>query len=152
MYDERGLLTEATERGGSDAAPSVATRPLSELTSSELGARGEQAAARHLAAQGWQVIERNWRCPYGEVDIVAKDAEGVTVLVEVKTRRELDGEVAPEEAVDEQKRRRYRVLAASYLAEHPSVSLVRFDVVALAAREGGWARMRHLVNAFGAEE
>lgn len=128
-------------------------RPLAELSSAELGVRGEQAAARYLAAHGWEIVERNWRCPLGEVDIVAHDAEGATVLVEVKTRRQFEaGEVTPEEAVDRRKRRRYRALAAAYLSEHLDVSLIRFDVIALAVREGGSARVRHIVNAFGGDD
>ena len=159
MLDERdGLGVEehegasAGEAHASGAPTSPVGAPLGELTSTELGVRGEQAAARYLAARGWEILERNWRCPYGEADIVARDVDGTIVLVEVKTRRETDGETAPEEAVGEQKRRRYRVLAAVYLADHPATPLVRFDVVALTAREGGLASVRHIVNAFGASE
>lgn len=138
--------------GYEEAPTGGAGTSLNELTSTELGVRGEQAAARYLAARGWEVLERNWRCPYGEADIVARDVDGTIVLVEVKTRRETDDELAPEEAVGEQKRRRYRVLAAAYLADHPAVPLVRLDVIALTAREGGLASVRHIVNAFGASE
>lgn len=159
MLDERdrsGFEEHEVAQEGSAGAPEAPAEGtgarLSELTSTELGVRGEQAAARYLAARGWEILERNWRCPYGEADIVARDVDGTIVLVEVKTRRETDGEIAPEEAVGEQKRRRYRVLAASYLADHPAVPLVRLDVVALTAREGGLASVRHIVNAFGASE
>lgn len=152
MLDERGPAGVEEHEGVQEEEAGGAAPPLSELTSAELGVRGEQAAARYLAARGWEILERNWRCPYGEADIVARDVDGTVVLVEVKTRRETDDGVAPEEAVGEQKRRRYRVLAASYLADHPAVPLVRLDVIALTAREGGLASVRHIVNAFGASE
>ena len=101
MLDERdGLGVEehegasAGEAHASGAPTSPVGAPLSELTSTELGVRGEQAAARYLAARGWEILERNWRCPYGEADIVARDVDGTIVLVEVKTRRETDGDGA----------------------------------------------------------
>ena len=50
-----------------------------------LGRLGEEAAARHLAGLGWTIIDRNWRCPEGELDIVARDGANL-VVCEVKTR------------------------------------------------------------------
>ncbi|GHD11905.1 YraN family protein [Zhihengliuella salsuginis] len=75
----------------------------------ELGARGEELAARYLTANGYEILERNWRCRDGEIDIVAS-RRGVHVVVEVKTRTSDDyGHAA--EAVTERKRRRLFGLA-----------------------------------------
>ena len=93
-----------------------------------LGRYGEDVAARHLAEQGIVVLERNWRCDAGEIDIVGRDGQ-VLVICEVKTRSGL-GYGTPLEAVTPRKVARLRRLAARWLAErevHPSA--VRFDVV-----------------------
>ncbi|HOW01581.1 MAG TPA: YraN family protein, partial [Rhodoglobus sp.] len=50
-----------------------------------LGRRGEEIAARYLASRGLAIVERNWRCPQGEIDLIARDG-GELVFVEVKTR------------------------------------------------------------------
>lgn len=110
----------------------------------ELGRLGEELAARYLEACGWQIEARNWRCPQGEVDIVARDGEAVT-LVEVKTRRSRTA--VPEIAVDERKRERYRRLSLRYLAEHPDLPALRFDVVAVTVPGPRDARIRHLMGA-----
>lgn len=57
------------------------------MTRAELGALGEQLAVDHLLGQGWTILARNWRCRYGELDVIADDpAAGAVVFVEVKTR------------------------------------------------------------------
>jgi len=99
-----------------------------------LGARGEDRAADWYRAAGYEVIARNWRCPEGELDLVAA-LPGVLVFCEVKTRSS-DRFGAPAEAVTAAKQRRLRVLAARFLAEHPHVARsaeagIRFDVVAV---------------------
>lgn len=122
------------------------------LTPRELGSKGEEMAASYLDRKGWCLLERNWRCLYGEVDIVAQDDDDgcAVVLVEVKTRLAAGprAEGMPELAVDERKRRRYRTLALAYLASHPEVDSLRFDVIALSVIGEGEARLRHLVGAF----
>jgi len=96
-----------------------------------LGAAGEALAARWYEAAGYAVVDRNWRCREGELDLVAA-AAGVVVFCEVKTRRG-DRFGAPFEAVTVAKQRRIRGLAARWLAEHPGarVSRVRFDVASV---------------------
>lgn len=133
-------------------------KPIGELTRRELGDEGEEWAARRLDAHGWTILERNWRCKYGEVDIVALDDETdpeheTAVLVEVKTRlsRGRD-DVVPEIAVDARKRQRYRQLGRCYLAEHPEVESVRFDVIAIVVSGEGKAKLRHIKSAFVLEE
>ena len=96
-----------------------------------LGAVGEALAARWYEAAGYAVVDRNWRCRDGELDLVAA-AAGVVVFCEVKTRRS-DRFGAPFEAVTVTKQRRLRGLAARWLAEHPAAraSQVRFDVASV---------------------
>lgn len=114
---------------------------------SEVGAYGERLAARYLAEAGLRVLERNWRCAQGEVDIVALDGDCL-VVCEVKTRRrQTFGD--PVEAVTWRKAARLRRLAACWLAEHPGqvgdVVDVRVDVVGVLRPRSGPARVEHLV-------
>ena len=87
---------------------------LSELYESShnkaLGKRGERAAARYLERMNYIVLERNWKCPFGEADIIALD-ESTLVFVEVKTRTSI-AKGFPSEAVDARKRARYEKIAA----------------------------------------
>lgn len=102
----------------------------------ELGRFGEDVAARHLEQLGMVIVERNWRCREGELDIIAVD-DGVLVFCEVKTRSGL-GFGSPAEAVSPAKLRRLRVLAARWMTAHPRPwTELRFDVVAvLRTRDG----------------
>ena len=118
--------------------------------SKELGVRGETAACRFLENRKYDILERNWRCFVGEVDIIANDEDGEIVFVEVKTRTSVDKGL-PEEAVTPQKRDKYEKLAAIYLAQHPcDEAIVRFDVISILALAPHRALLRHHVNAFGA--
>jgi len=112
-----------------------------------LGERGEDAAAAYLERAGMTVVERNWRCSVGEVDIVALDDDTI-VLCEVKTRRTTK-KGTPEEAVTPAKQRRYAKLAAAY-AQHAGVSdsPLRFDVIALLVIAEDRALLRHHRAAF----
>ena len=96
---------------------------------------------------GMTVVERNWRCPGGEVDIVALDDETL-VLCEVKTRR-TTAKGTPEESVTPAKRRRYARLAAAYL-QHAGLDSVnvRFDVISLLVIADDRALLRHHRAAF----
>jgi putative endonuclease len=117
------------------------------LDRKRLGERGEDAAAAFLERVGISVVERNWRCPAGEIDIVALDGEEI-VLVEVKTRRTV-AKGTPEEAVTPAKRRRYAKLAAAYVqAAGISDVSVRFDVITLLVLAEDRALLRHHRAAF----
>ncbi len=95
-----------------------------------LGAHGEDLAARFLTAAGMRILARNWRCRYGELDLVVRDA-ATTAFVEVKTRSGY-GYGPPAEAVTRDKQRRIRRLAAIWLDERSDPwTDVRFDVVAV---------------------
>lgn len=118
------------------------------LSSKAVGAYGERRAVDFLVHEaGMQVLDRNWRCAEGEIDIVARDADAV-VFVEVKTRREQEFG-APAEAVVAAKQLRLRRLAARWLAEHPGhLDEVRFDVVSVLRPRRGPALIEHLRAAF----
>ncbi len=110
-----------------------------ERSRSEVGRAGEQAASEFLVALGYQVLARNVRFRFGEIDIVAED-HGVLVFVEVKTRTGT-GFGTPAEAVTAAKRARLVRLAEIYLARVGAVDRpCRFDVVAVEpqGRLGGW--------------
>ncbi|WP_446664046.1 YraN family protein [Flexivirga sp. B27] len=111
----------------------------------ELGRLGEEEAARYLQLQGLTVIERNWRCREGEIDIVALDDTGdCLVVVEVKTRTNTRFG-RPVEAVTPVKAQRLRVLAGRWLADHPiNTSRVRIDVVGMLYRPGALFEVEHL--------
>lgn len=100
------------------------------MTRAEIGALGEQLAVEHLTAAGMRTLARNWRCRYGELDVIAEDAAaGTVVFVEVKTRTG-DGFGGLAEAVPTQKVRRLRRLAALWLAEQDRRwAAVRIDVI-----------------------
>lgn len=112
-----------------------------------LGERGEDAAEAFLKRAGMTVVERNWRCPSGEIDIVALDADSL-VLCEVKTRRSTS-KGTPEEAVTAAKRRRYAKLAGAYV-QHAGLDCVnvRFDVISLVVIAPNRALLRHHRAAF----
>ena len=108
-----------------------------------LGRFGEEVAARYLVEQGMRVVDRNWRCSVGELDIVAVDGSTL-VICEVKTRR-TDRFGAPVEAVTAGKAARLRRLAARWLAEHPDAHpvQVRIDVVGVLQPPRGATQVDH---------
>ncbi|HTM69039.1 MAG TPA: YraN family protein [Candidatus Binatia bacterium] len=115
----------------------------------ETGLRGEDIAARHLAAAGCRILERRWRSAYGEIDLVAED-RGEIVFVEVKTRRGA-GYGLPEEAVTAKKREHLRACAAAYLqAKRLAHRPFRIDIVAISLVPEG-ARLAHFRSAVGEE-
>ena len=110
-----------------------------------VGRYGENVATSYLLRQGWQVLDRNWRGPSGEIDIVAMQGTEL-VVVEVKTRSG-DGFGHPAEAVTRLKLARLRRLAGQWLAAHDlTPSSVRIDVVAVRTSRQGPARVEHLIG------
>ncbi|MDR2197057.1 MAG: YraN family protein [Coriobacteriales bacterium] len=113
-----------------------------------LGKQGEDIACAHLQREGINIIERNWRCAAGEVDIIAREGDDI-VFIEVKTRSNLDRGL-PEDAVTATKRNRYERIAMYYLSEKsPPTSRLRFDVIAILSANGQQALLRHHRDAFG---
>ncbi len=100
-----------------------------------LGADGEQLAADWYEAAGYRILDRNWRCPGGELDLVVARSETL-VFAEVKTRRS-DAYGPPYEAVTIDKQRRLRRLALRWLDAHDRRrGVVRFDVVSVVVIRG----------------
>ncbi|MDO9397009.1 MAG: YraN family protein [Herbiconiux sp.] len=109
----------------------------------ELGHRGEDRAAAYLAESGFRVVARNWRCPVGEIDIVAHDGP-VLVVVEVKTRTS-DAYGHPFESITPAKLRRLHLLAAAWVAERePRRPEVRVDVIGIVWPRYGEPSVQHL--------
>lgn len=112
-----------------------------------LGQKGEKAAAAFLARRGFDIIERNWRCGAGEVDIIATEDESLH-FVEVKTRSNCD-KGFPAEAVDASKRERYEKIACCYLRTYEPTDIpVCFDIVSIVATGENRAFLRFHRNAF----
>jgi putative endonuclease len=108
-----------------------------------LGREGEQAAAGYLEASGFQILDRNWRCADGEIDIVAADRR-TFVVCEVKTRSGTRFGT-PLDAVGQAKRRRLRRLAAQWLAAHGSrYDQIRIDVLGLLRDGSGGFTIEHV--------
>ncbi len=115
------------------------------LREKSLGRYGEDVAARYLQDSGLVLIDRNWRGPSGELDLIALDG-AVLVVCEVKTRSH-DRFGGPLAAVTPDKLRRIRRLAAEWLAEHPlGVDGLRIDVVGVSRNSRGPARVQHIVG------
>lgn len=108
-----------------------------------LGRLGEDAAAAHLTGLGWTIIERNWRCPEGELDIVAHDGSAL-VVCEVKTRSSA-GHGTPVEAITPAKAARLRRLTHRWLTAHGiGHATVRIDALGLVRAGPGRFDIDHL--------
>jgi putative endonuclease len=121
---------------------------VGECGNKSLGDWGELQAAAYLEGQGYQILQRNVRTPLGEIDLIAR-RDGVTVFVEVKTRRNRKFGY-PEAAVDRSKQSRFQAAAEYILQDHPEfASNCRIDVVAIEKRtEPPEIEIRHFEHAF----
>jgi putative endonuclease len=111
-----------------------------------LGRHGEDLAVQALAAKGYQILARNWRCPAGELDLVARDGSCLA-FVEVRTRR---GKMlgSPEESITPAKQARLVTLADAYVQAHDWDGDWRIDVVAVEMDgRGRLLRVDHYENA-----
>jgi putative endonuclease len=109
----------------------------------ELGRRGEQAAVEYLERAGLRILDRNWRCAEGEIDIVAAERQ-VLVICEVKTRSGTRYG-SPLEAISRSKRARLRRLAIRWLVAHGVLfDEVRIDAIGLIADGPGQYRIEHV--------
>ena len=110
-----------------------------------LGAYGERLAERHLRERGMVVLDRNWRCTEGEIDLVLRDGD-VLVVCEVKTRSSLDCGT-PHEAVDDVKLERLRRLAGLWATAHEVAPPdVRVDLVAVLRPARGSSTLEHVAG------
>ena len=138
----RSARSSRTRRAGPLPAGS---RPAG--AAAALGRYGEALAVRYLRELGMEVLDRNWRCEHGEVDVVARDGDCI-VICEVKTRRAA-GFGEPVEAVTFAKAMRLRRLAAAYVKGPGAgghAAQVRVDVVGILCRPGRPAVVRHVVG------
>jgi putative endonuclease len=108
-----------------------------------LGRCGEQAAVEYLERAGLRILDRNWRCTEGEIDIVAAERQ-VLVICEVKTRSSTTYG-SPFEAITRSKRARLRRLAVRWLVAHGVLfDEVRIDVIGLVRDESGHYQLEHV--------
>ena len=105
------------------------------MSRTSIGNAGEAEAARYLRKKGYKLLASQWRCRFGELDLVARDRGGTICFVEVKLRKS-DAYGGAGEAVDRRKQEKLRVTAQLYLAEHPTRLQPRFDVVEVYAPRG----------------
>lgn len=111
------------------------------------GDQGEDFAARYLARRGYTILNRQWRCRFGELDVVARSPDGVLCFVEVKRRR--PGAIGlPREFVDGRKRERLRRAANLYMGFHKLDCPARFDVAEVYEEKDGGLRVEYLEDAF----
>lgn len=111
------------------------------------GDRGEAEVARYLRKKGYTLLASQWRCRFGELDLVARSRKGVICFVEVKLRSE--GAIGlPREFVDVRKQQRLRRAAESYLARFELDAPARFDVAEVYVQQNGALRVEYLENAF----
>jgi putative endonuclease len=112
------------------------------------GDRGEDRAAAFLRKEGYRILERNYRCPLGEMDIIAREGKTI-VFVELKTRSS-DRFGPPQAAIGLQKQRRMKAIALYYLKAQGWLGVpARFDVAAVNLHEGR-ETLTHYKNAFDA--
>ena len=115
---------------------------------SVIGRAGEDLAVRHLEALGWVIVERNWRCEQGELDVIAlaprPPGPPVAVVVEVKTRSGT-GFGEPLEAITQAKVRRLRGLAVRWRQDHPGLGAgLRVDAIGILKAPGTAPRLTHV--------
>jgi putative endonuclease len=109
-----------------------------------VGQWGEETAAKHLNERGYEIITRNARTPYGEIDIVAKQ-NGITIFVEVKTLTSSKN-FFPEQNVTARKRQHMLACAEHYAVEH-NIDHWQIDVIAVEGKKGAEAKITHFENA-----
>jgi putative endonuclease len=130
----------------------VTFRGMSEDLRHQLGRAGEDAAVAHLVRRGFDIVERNYRTRWGELDIVAFDGQ-VLAFCEVKTRRITRTALpTPLDGVRPRKRAQVRKMAGSWLierADRPHAETLRFDAIGVMFdSEGRLAALEHLEGAF----
>ncbi len=97
------------------------------MTTTEIGLAGEQRACDFLVGLGYQILQRNWYCPYGEIDIIAQKGDCI-LFVEVKTRKNNKFANASD-AVTPRKRANIRKAASMFFSSIDTESYARFDVI-----------------------
>lgn len=112
-----------------------------------LGDKGEKQAARYLKKKGYKIVASNYRCHYGEIDLIARDAD-ILVFIEVKTRTSCDFG-GPAVAVGYRKQQQISKVAHHYLVTHHNDDIdARFDVISILSPSGKKTEIEHIINAF----
>ena len=112
----------------------------------DLGKRGEKLALKKLKGYGYKCIAKNYRCPLGEIDLIARDGDCL-VFVEIKTRKGKSLSY-PKEAVDDRKKRQLSKVALAYMKNNNCYDVKsRFDVVAINLDQGR-EKIEVIQNAF----
>lgn len=110
-----------------------------------LGIKGENIAVRYLIKKGFQILDRNFRCRLGEIDIIAMD-KGCLVFIEVRTKSSIKYGL-PQESVTQAKINKLRRLAQFYLVQKSLYDInIRFDVIAVTIIDN--LKVTHIKNAF----
>ena len=115
--------------------------------SRQLGAVAEQRAAEYLQRQGYRVVDRNWTCRGGEIDLVCLDGDGTLVFVEVRARADARHGTPLETVVDRKRQRLIRAAAIYVHIKQQSERACRFDVIAIVGAGSG-ATIEHVEDAF----
>ena len=112
-----------------------------------LGDKGEKQAARYLKKKGYKIVTSNYKCQYGEIDLIARDAD-ILIFIEVKTRTSCDFG-GPAAAVDFRKQKQISKVAHHYLVTHHNDDVdARFDVISILSPNGKKTEIEHIINAF----
>ena len=112
------------------------------------GNRGEAEVARYLRRQGYMLLASQWRCRFGEIDLVARDRRGMLCFVEVKLRSNLSVGL-PREFVDIRKQEKLRMAASAYMSMYELDEAARFDVAEVYADGNGKIlKVEYMENAF----
>ncbi|HHW70016.1 MAG TPA: YraN family protein [Clostridiales bacterium] len=118
------------------------------MNNRQLGEYGETIAKHYLIGKGYKILTQNFRCSYGEIDIIAQKDDNI-VFVEVKTRRTLSYGT-PAEAVDRKKQMRYGKIASLYIKYNRLFeNSYRFDIIEVYMPSQDLHTINHIENAFG---
>lgn len=117
---------------------------MTDLTK-EIGRKGENLAVTLCKSKKYIIIEQNYRTPFGEIDIIAKDGN-ILVFIEVKTRSGY-AYGAPFEAVTHRKREKIKKVAMSYMKRFKKEMPCRFDVISISVIDGQ-QNAEHIIDAF----
>lgn len=120
-----------------------------EMNQRELGKWGEGKAKEYLMGKGYRILQENYKCKAGEIDLIGSHG-GYLVFIEVKTRRSTSYGL-PVEAVDHRKQQKYIKTALNYIKEKRMLNTnYRFDIVEVRIGRDGSTSINHIVNAFQA--
>lgn len=122
-----------------------ATKPLEELSCREIGIIGENLANVFIENKGFELLERNWKCKFGEADLIVRDGPEIA-FIEVKTRlcESDDNEIAPELAITAKKIDRYKRLMMAYATMHPNTETMRFDAMGIRLESPNIAHIHYI--------